>query len=133
VRRLAALDTDTATAAGLAGAQLAANGIAVLFTIVFARVLGRDDYGALAALTSTYLIVSVPGYALQVAAARATATGRIGLVHELRATVDRWTRRVLVVTVALAAVGVAVRAPLADLLGIDDEWAAAATLATGGL
>jgi O-antigen/teichoic acid export membrane protein len=133
VRRPAALDTDTATAAGLAGAQLAANGIAVLFTVVFARVLGKEDYGALAALTSTFLIVSVPGYALQVAAARATATGRIGLAHELRATLDRWTRRVLIVTAALAVVGAALRAPLADLLGVDDEWAAAATLPTGGL
>jgi O-antigen/teichoic acid export membrane protein len=133
LRRPAALDTDTATAAGLAGAQLAANGIAVIFTVVFARLLGRDDYGALAALTSTFLIVSVPGYALQVAAARETARGRIGLVRDLGATLERWTRRVLILTAALAVAGVALRAPLASLIGVDEEWAAAATLPTGGL
>jgi O-antigen/teichoic acid export membrane protein len=133
LRRQQALDTDTATAAGLAGAQLAANGIAVVFTVVFARLLGREDYGALAALTSTFLIVSVPGYALQVAAARAAATGRIGLVHELRSTLERWTRRVLLATAALAVAGVLLREPLARLIGVEDTWAAAAVLPTGGL
>jgi O-antigen/teichoic acid export membrane protein len=133
LRRPPALDTDTATAAGLAGAQLAANGIAVVFTVVLARLLGREDYGALAALTSTFLIVSVPGFALQVAAARATATGRIELAHDLRATLDRWTRRTLLLTVLLAVVGVALREPLARLIGVDQTWAAAAVLPTGGL
>ncbi len=133
MRRPPALDTDTATAAGLAGAQLAANGIAVIFTVVFARLLGREDYGALAALTSTFLIVSVPGFALQVAAAKATATGQIGLAHELRATVDRWTGRVLLATAVLAVLGVLLRAPLAELIGVTQEWAAAAVLPTGGL
>jgi O-antigen/teichoic acid export membrane protein len=133
VRRPAAIDTDTATAAALAGAQLAANGIAVVFTVVFARLLGRDDYGALAALTSTFLIVSVPGFALQVAAARATATGHIGLVHGLSATIERWTRRILLLTAGLALAGAALRDPLARLIGVEDAWAAAATLPTGGL
>jgi O-antigen/teichoic acid export membrane protein len=133
LRRQGGLDTDTATAAGLAGAQLAANGIAVVFTVVLARLLGREDYGALAALISTFLIVSVPGYALQVAAARAAATGRIGLVHGLRGTVDRWTRRVALATAGLAVAGVLLREPLARLIGVEDAWAAAAVLPTGGL
>jgi O-antigen/teichoic acid export membrane protein len=133
LRRPAAFDTETATAAGLAGAQLAANAIAVAFTVVFARLLGREDYGALAALTSTFLILSVAGFALQVAAARATATGRLGRPAELRATMDRWTRQILLITAALAAVGVALREPLAELIGVDAEWAAAATLPTAGL
>jgi O-antigen/teichoic acid export membrane protein len=133
LRRAPALDTDTATAAGLAGAQLAANGIAVVFTVVFARLLGREDYGALAALTSTFLIVSVPGYALQVAAARATATGRLGLAHELRGTLARWSRRILLGTVGLAALGVLLREPLARVIGVETSWAAAAVLPTGGL
>jgi O-antigen/teichoic acid export membrane protein len=133
LRRPAAFDTDTATAAGLAGAQLAANAIAVAFTVVFARLLGRVDYGALAALTSTFLILSVPGFALQVAAARATATGRLGAPGELRATMERWTRQILGVTVALAVAGVALREPLANLIGVEASWAAAATLPTAGL
>jgi O-antigen/teichoic acid export membrane protein len=133
LRRLVALDTDTTTAAALAGAQLVANGIAVVFTVVFARLLGRDDYGALAALTSTFLILSVSGYALQVAAARATAIGRLGSAAELRATLQRWTRQIVAVTALLALVGVALRAPLADLIGVEAAWAAAATLPTAGL
>jgi len=133
LRRPVALDTDTTTAAGLAGAQLAANGIAVVFTVVFARLLGREDYGALAALTSTFLIISVPGYALQVAAARETARGRTGLAEDLGATLERWTRRVLVLTAALALAGILLRSPLANLIGVDEDWAAAAVLPTGGL
>jgi O-antigen/teichoic acid export membrane protein len=133
LRRPAAFDTDTATAAGLAGAQLAANAIAVAFTVVFARLLGRVDYGALAALTSTFLIFSVPGYALQVAAARASATGRLGGPAELRATLERWTRQILLVTAGLAVLGAVLRVPLAELIGVDAAWGAALTLPTAGL
>ena len=48
----------------------------MIFTAVFARVLGRADYGILAAALSSFLIFSVPGSALQVATARAVATAR---------------------------------------------------------
>ena len=91
-----ALDTDTATAAGLAGAQLAAPTASRSSSpSIFARVLGREDYGVLAAALSTFLILSVPGVALQVAASRAIATRPAsGARDELRATLDRWTRRI---------------------------------------
>ena len=122
---------ETATAAGLAAAQLAANGIAVIFTVILARLLGREDYGALAARSRRFLIVSVPGYALQVAAARATRPGG-SASHETRATLRRWTRRIRLATVGLA-VGALLREPLARLMGVDEAWAAAAMLPTGGL
>ncbi len=41
-----------------------------MFTVVFARVLGASDYGSLAALISAFIILMVPGSALQIATAR---------------------------------------------------------------
>ena len=60
--------SETAKAAGLAGAMIANNVIALASTVVFARLL--SDYGSLAALISYFLILSVVGQALQVATAR---------------------------------------------------------------
>jgi O-antigen/teichoic acid export membrane protein len=123
-------DAGTGAAAGLAAAQLVANGVAVIFTAIFARVLGREDYGALAAALSTFLILSVPGYALQVATSRAVAARRLGAHGELAPTLRRWGARLLAATVVLALVGALLRAPLAELLNIRAEGAAAATLPT---
>ena len=62
----------------MAAATLASNAIALLFTVLFARILGANDYGSLAALVSTFLILAVPGSAMQVAVARETALGPPG-------------------------------------------------------
>jgi O-antigen/teichoic acid export membrane protein len=126
-------DGGTGAAAGLAAAQLAANGIAVIFTAIFARVLGREDYGVLAAALSTFLILSVPGYALQVAASRAVAARRLGAHGELAPTLRRWTLRLGIATFALVLLGALLRRPLAELLNVDAPWAAAATLPTATL
>ena len=62
--------------------MIAANVVALVFTVVFARVLGATDYGSLATLMSAFIILMVPGSALQVAVAREVsarsprATGR---------------------------------------------------------
>ena len=125
--------SSTIKAAGLAAASLAANAIALLFTVVFARLLGRDGYGSLAALVSAFLILSVPGSAMQVATARDTALGRLGSGGQLAATLSAWTRRILVGLVALTAASILLRDPLASLIGVDQEWAAAMTLSTGCL
>src|SRR5947209_18959894 len=68
--------SDTAKAAGLAGAMIANNVIALGSTVVFARLL--SDYGALAALISYFLILGVAGQALQVATAREGVLGHLG-------------------------------------------------------
>jgi len=125
--------TGMTTAAGLAVAQLAANGIAVIFTAVFARVLGSADYGVLVAALSTFLIFSVPGSALQIATARSVATRTLGGHGELAATLRRWTVRLAQVTIALALAGALLRKPLASTIGIDAYAAAAATLPTVSL
>ena len=124
--------SDTAKAMGLAAATMASNVISLLFTVVFARVLGTDGYGSLAALVSTFLILSVPGLALQVASARETALGRLGEGGRLSATHTRWMRELAVSLVVLGAAGILLRDQLASLIGVPDEpWAAATVLATG--
>ena len=69
--------SDTAKAAGLAGAMIANNVIALGSVIVFSREL--TDYGSLAALVSYFLILAVVGYAMQVATAREAVLGHLGV------------------------------------------------------
>ena len=84
--------SETLKAAGLAAATLASNAIALLFTVLFARLLGADGYGSLAALISTFLILAVPGSALQVVVAREVATGTLGSGTRLASTLAAWRR-----------------------------------------
>ena len=51
-------------------AVIAQNVLALVFTIIFARLLGASGYGSLAVLVSAYIILMVPGSALQIAVAR---------------------------------------------------------------
>ncbi len=122
--------SETVKAAGMAAATLATNAIALLFTVIFARLLGAEDYGSLAALISTFLIISVPGSALQVAVARETALGRLGNGPALAGTLAAWRRRLLGAGVAVTAAAVLLRGPLADLIAVEQEWGAAATAPT---
>jgi O-antigen/teichoic acid export membrane protein len=132
-RAASARATETAAAAGLAAAGMAANGIAVVITVVFTRLLGTGGYGALAALINLGVVLYVPGSALQAAAARAGARGRLGRGGELAATARRWTRRITLALLAVAAVAVLARDLLAGLLDVRQHWAAAAVPITGGL
>ena len=63
--------SDTAKAAGLAGAMVVNNVIALGSVIVFSRLL--NDYGSLAALVSYFLILAVVGYAMQCSAISGSA------------------------------------------------------------
>jgi glycosyltransferase involved in cell wall biosynthesis/O-antigen/teichoic acid export membrane protein len=125
--------SETLKAAGLAAATLASNAIALLFTVLFARLLGADGYGSLAALLSTFLILAVPGSAVQVAVARETAIGRLGGGARLAATLARWRRVLLAACLAVAAAAALLREQIAALLSVSEAWAAAATLPTGCL
>ena len=62
--------SDTGRAAGIGVAMIVSNVLALGFTVVFARVLGASGYGDLAVLLSSFIIMMVPGSALQIAAAR---------------------------------------------------------------
>ena len=129
--------SETAKAAGLAGAMIANNVIALIATIVFARLLKNDQgggYGSLAALVSYFLILSVVGQALQVATAREGVLGRLGSGAGLVATIRRWTISLLLFTVVLAAISVLLRQQIADLVGVRHvPWAAALGLPAAGL
>jgi O-antigen/teichoic acid export membrane protein len=124
--------SEMAKAAGLAGAMIANNVIALASTVVFARLL--SDYGSLAALISYFLILSVVGQALQVATAREGVLGHLGVGADLGATVARWTRTMLVFTLALTVVSIVLRDPIAQAVGVrNHQWAAAIGLPAAGL
>jgi O-antigen/teichoic acid export membrane protein len=119
--------SETAKAAGLAGAMIVNNVIALISTVVFARLL--TDYGSLAALISYFLILSVAGQALQVATAREGVLGHLGVGANLAATVKRWTVILLIGTAVITVISVLVRDPIAQAVGVKhDQWAAAVGL-----
>ena len=126
--------SESSKAAGLAAATLVNNAIQLLFTVVFTRLLGATGYGTLAALISAFLILLVAGQSLQVAAAREAALDRLGHPELVRATLRRWTHRLLVALVAVSALSILLREPIAAAIGVDEApWAAAAILPTGVL
>jgi O-antigen/teichoic acid export membrane protein len=126
-------DPETSKAIVLAAAAMSANLVAVVFTVIFTRLLGTDGYGSLAALLNLSVILFVPGSALQVAAAREGTLGRLGRGGELAGTLSRWTRHILVGLVAVAIAAALAREPLAALLDVEQRWAAAAVPVTAVL
>ena len=133
-RLVPALDTlrasETGKAVGLAGAMIVNNGIALVASVVFARML--TDYGALAALVSYLLILTVVGQALQVATARDGVLGRLGRGSDLVATLERWGWSLGAFTVVATIASILLRQPIADLVGVPrQQWAAAAGIPAG--
>lgn len=132
VSRLSSLGgSDTGKAAGLAGAMILNNVIALATTFVFARLI--NDYGALAALVSYLLILTVAGQAMQVATAREGVLGHLGVGEGLIATVKKWSWTMLAVTAVLTVVSIALRHPIASLVGghTIPAWGAAVGLPAG--
>ena len=123
--------SDTGRAAGLAGAVMASNVLALVFTIVFARLLGADGYGSLARLVSTFLILAVLGSALQITVAREVSQAIARRAGQPGAGVRRWLRHVIAGSIPVSAAAVLLREPLAHLIHVDDAWAVAATVPTG--
>ena len=130
-------DSETAKAVGLAGAMIVNNIIALGSTVVFSRLLKDNQgggYGSLAALVSYFLILSVVGQALQVATAREGVLGHLGVGADLLATTKRWTKGLLLFTLAITVVSVLLRDPIASAVGVKhDQWAAALGLPAAGL
>ncbi|MCX6390467.1 MAG: hypothetical protein NT122_07580 [Solirubrobacterales bacterium] len=118
--------SETGTAAILAGAMILTNVVALLATIAFGRLLGLKGYGELAAILSTFVILSVPGAALQVATAREGALGHLGQGREFATTLKRWTITLALLTVVVAVVSILLRAQLASMIGVTQKWGAAA-------
>src|SRR3954451_8702673 len=126
--------SDTGRAAGLAGAVIAANFVALIYTIVFARVLHNSGYGSLAALVSTFLILSVPGSALQLTVAREVSRGVAAQEASPAAGIWGWLTTLGVVTVVATLVSILCRSLIANLVGVPDlPWAASAAIPAGCL
>lgn len=110
------------------------NVLALGFTVVFARKLGQEGYGSLSALISTYIILMVPGSALQTTVARDVSAQFAAGDPHAGAGVRRWLGWLTLVTLVATVVSVAARDQLAAAIGVDDlEWAAAATVPSGCL
>ena len=125
--------TDTGRAAGLAASVIASNVIALAFTVVFARVLGASDYGSLAALLSAFIILMVPGSALQIAVARDVSTAAASGNANAGAGVRRWLGHLLIATAVVALLAIPLRHVFAAILNVEEDWAAAAVPLTAML
>ena len=125
--------SENAKASWLAGAMMANNVIALGSTVVFVRLVGKNGYGSLAALISYFLILAVAGYAMQVATAREGVLGHLGVGPDLAATVRGWTREVLIFTAGMTVLSVLFRHPIAQAVGVKQDWAAALGIPAGCL
>jgi O-antigen/teichoic acid export membrane protein len=118
----------------MAAAVMVGNVLALAFTVVFARKLGQTGYGSLGALISAYIILMVPGSAVQTTVAREISAASAAGDPTAGAGVRRWLRGLAVVTVVLTLVAVLGRDLIATAIGVQDlPWAAAATVPSGCL
>ncbi|HEY6780622.1 MAG TPA: glycosyltransferase [Thermoleophilaceae bacterium] len=122
---------DSVRAVGLAAAAMGSNAIALLFTIVFARLLGEDDYGSLITLLSAFLVIAIPGQALQVTVAREVSREVAGHDPSLGGNVRSWGRALLALALVSVPICALLREQIAGLLGVDLAWAAAAIVPMG--
>src|SRR3954467_9482425 len=120
--------SDTGKAAELGIAAMIGNVVSLVFTLVFTRVLGQSGYGSLGALISTFLLLTVAGYALQTTVASegsgATAGGgpgpRAAGAPAAARGGRRWLQRFVLPPLGMAVGGVLARKPLAAAIGVDD-------------
>jgi O-antigen/teichoic acid export membrane protein len=118
----------------MAGAVMVGNVLALLFTVVFARKLGQTGYGSMSALISTYIILMVPGAAVQTTVAREVSAASAAGDPSAGAGVRRWLERLVVVTLVATVASVLARDVLATMIGVEDvPWGAAATVPSGCL
>ena len=126
-------DSDTGRAAGLGIAVIAVNVIALIFTVVFARILGASGYGSLAALISSFIIFMVPGSALQIATAREVSRAVADGDSDAGSGVNQWLKRLCVLTVVVALLAIPLRSLFGAAINVDELWAAAAVPVTAML
>ncbi len=77
-------------------------------------------------MVSAFLILALPGQALQVAFAR--RAGRAGLARDAAPELRRWTRDLLLAAAGTALVAGLARDPLSDVVGGAEPWGVAAIL-----
>ena len=117
----------------MAVAVVVSNTIGLAFTIVFARILGASGYGSLAVLVSAWIILMVPGSALQVAVAREVSRATASASDAAGAGVVRWLERLALATLVVAALAIPLRGVIASIVNVEEDWAAAAVPVSGML
>jgi O-antigen/teichoic acid export membrane protein len=125
--------SDTGRAAGLGAAAIGQNVLALAFTIVFARLLGASGYGSLAVLMSAFIILMVPGSALQIAVAREVSRDVAADARHAGAGIRRWLARLALGTLVVGLAAIPLRSTIGALINVDDLWAAAAVPVTAML
>jgi O-antigen/teichoic acid export membrane protein len=125
--------SDTGRAAGLGAAVIATNVVALVFTVLFARLLGATGYGSLAALVSSFIMLMVPGSALQIATARSVSHALADGDPDAGAGVRHWLRRLGLATAVVAVLAIPLRGALGAAINVDELWAAAAVPVTAML
>ena len=110
----------------MGAAVIAQNVLALVFTIIFARILGATGYGSLAVLVSAYIILMVPGSALQIAVARELSGERASGVANVGAGVRGWLVRLAIAAVVVGLVAIPFRSVIGAIINVDDLWGAAA-------
>jgi O-antigen/teichoic acid export membrane protein len=117
----------------MAVAVILSNTVGLAFTIVFARILGASGYGSLAVLVSAWIILMVPGSALQVAVAREVSRAAASDSGDAGASVTRWLERLALATLVVAALAIPLRELIATIVNVEEDWAAAAVPVSGML
>jgi O-antigen/teichoic acid export membrane protein len=125
--------SDTGRAAAMAAAQISSNVIALAFTVIFARILGASGYGSLAVLVSAFIILMVPGSALQIAVAREVSRATADRSADAGAGVRRWLRRLASGTLVVAVLAIPARDLIAGIVNVEEVWGAAAVPVTAML
>ncbi len=105
---------------------MASNLLALGFTIVFARLLGASEYGALAVLISAYIILMVPGSALQIAAARDVSAAIADDDPNAGGALRHWVERLVLLGLLVTAAAIPLREAIGASINVQDVWAAAA-------
>ena len=114
----------------MAAAQITSNVIALAFTVIFARILGASGYGSLAVLVSAFIILMVPGSALQIAVAREVSRAVADRRADAGTGVRQWLRRLVLGTLVVAVLAIPAREVIASIVNVEEVWAAAAVPVT---
>jgi glycosyltransferase involved in cell wall biosynthesis/O-antigen/teichoic acid export membrane protein len=121
--------SDTGRAAGLGAAVMGSNVIALIFTVVFGRLLHSSGYGSLAALVAAFVILQVPGNALQATVAREVSAEVAEGTRAPGAGVRTWVARLSLLMLVALVISIPLRHTIATIIGVPkDPWAAAAAL-----
>jgi glycosyltransferase involved in cell wall biosynthesis/O-antigen/teichoic acid export membrane protein len=107
----------------LANGVVAANVLALVGVTLIARLVGAADFGALAALVSLFLMVSVPGAALQVGVARQVFVDTMMRAATPADWLGRLTRGLVLAGVAATGASLILRDTIAGIVGVHSSWA----------